>query len=227
MKWFVLAMIVAITGVAMAGSAPDQRGATRNGTGRVRVHRSTGARGDRDRDPAPRPIRHRPADQPLPFICPVTGVLAAVFAVAGIGLGAVLGQLAQGESLAVAGSTLLVLGLFGPLRRRAQASSTGASTGRVRRLADGQALTARLRDDVDIDRVQADVLGVSSRRSTRPRPDVWLRERFAMTAPRVASRSWASVSRSSERSARRSSISCIRALVSGAFGFGKRPWSAT
>jgi hypothetical protein len=106
----------------------------------------------------------------------VTGVLAAVFAATAIGLTTLLGSLAQGESLAVAASTLIVLGLFGPLRRRAQAvvdrrfdrASYDASL-------TVQALTSRLRDDVDIDRVEADVLGVVDQTFHPAAAAMWLR----------------------------------------------------
>jgi hypothetical protein len=107
----------------------------------------------------------------------ITGVLAAVFAVTAIGLSALLGTLAQGESLAVAASTLLVLGLFGPLRRRAQSAidrrfdRAGYDASRT-----VQALTARLRDDVDIDRLEADVLGVVDQTFHPASAGLWLRE---------------------------------------------------
>jgi hypothetical protein len=106
----------------------------------------------------------------------VTGVLAAVFAVTAIGLSAVLGSLAQGESLAVAAATLLVVGLFGPLRRRAQ-SVVDRRFDRSRYDASltVQALTARLRDDVDIDRVRTDVLGVVEQTFHPVFAGLWLR----------------------------------------------------
>jgi MFS family permease len=106
----------------------------------------------------------------------VTGMLAAVFAATAIGLSTVLGSLAQGESLAVAASTLVVLALFGPLRRRAQSAIDRrfdrASYDASRTV---QALTARLRDDVDIDRVQADVLGVVEQTFHPAFAGLWLR----------------------------------------------------
>jgi hypothetical protein len=50
----------------------------------------------------------------------VSGVLIAVFASLVIGLQALLGGVTQGETLAVAGSTLVAFALFQPLRRRVQ-----------------------------------------------------------------------------------------------------------
>ena len=106
----------------------------------------------------------------------VTAVLAAVFGVAALSLGLVLSSFGEGETIAAAGSTLLVAALFGPLRRRAQAvvdrrfdrSSYDASV-------TLQAMTARLRDDVDLDRVEADVLGVVDRTFHPASAELWLR----------------------------------------------------
>lgn len=106
----------------------------------------------------------------------VSAVLAGVFGLAVLSLGVVLGSLGEGQTIAVAGSTLLVAALFGPLRRRAQTlvdhrfdrSSFDASL-------TVQAMTDRLRDDVDIVRVQADVLGVVDRTFHPTRAGVWLR----------------------------------------------------
>jgi MFS family permease len=106
----------------------------------------------------------------------VTGVLAAVFAATAIGLSAVLGSLAQGESLAVAAATLLVVGLFGPLRRRAQAVvDRRFDRARYDASLTVQSLTARLRDDVDIDRVKTDVLGVVDQTFHPASAGLWLR----------------------------------------------------
>jgi len=106
----------------------------------------------------------------------VTGVLAAVFAATAIGLSAVLGQLAQADSLAVAAATLLVVGLFGPLRRRAQAIvDRRFDRARYDASQTVQALTARLRDDVDIDRVRTDVLGVVEQTFHPVVTGLWLR----------------------------------------------------
>jgi hypothetical protein len=106
----------------------------------------------------------------------VTGVLAAVFAATAIGLSAILGSLAQGESLAVAGSTLLVLTLFGPVRRRAQAAiDRRFDRARYDASLTVQSLTARLRDDVDIDRVQTHVVGVVDATFHPSSTGMWLR----------------------------------------------------
>ena len=106
----------------------------------------------------------------------VTGVLAAVFAVTAIGLSAMLGTFAQGQSLSVAGATLFVLTLFGPLRRRAQ-SAIDRRFDRSNYDASKtvQALTERLRDDVDLERVEADVLGVLDRTFHPSAAGMWLR----------------------------------------------------
>lgn len=106
----------------------------------------------------------------------VTGVLAAVFSATAIALSAVLGSFAQGQSLAVAASTLLVIALFGPLRRRAQAAvDRRFDRARYDAAVTVQALTGRLRDDVDIDRVQSDVLRVLDQTFHPTTAAVWLR----------------------------------------------------
>lgn len=106
----------------------------------------------------------------------VTGVLAAVFAATAIGLSALLGRLAQGESLAVAAATLLVAALFGPLRRGAQAVvDRRFDRARYDAALTVQSLTARLRDDVDIDRVRTDVLSVVDKTFHPAFAGLWLR----------------------------------------------------
>jgi hypothetical protein len=108
----------------------------------------------------------------------VTGVLAAIFAASTIGLSTILGSFAQGESLAVAVSTLLVLALFGPLRRRAQAAiDRRFDRSRYDASLTVQAMTERLRDDVDLERVEADVLGVVGRTFHPTSSALWLRGR--------------------------------------------------
>ena len=106
----------------------------------------------------------------------VTGMLGAVFAATAIGLSALLASVAQGQSLAVAASTLLVLALFGPLRRRAQSAIDrrfDRATYDASRTV--QALTARLRNDVDIERLEADIIGVVYQTFHPTNAGLWLR----------------------------------------------------
>jgi hypothetical protein len=177
LKWFVLAQLVAVGGVAVAAvgavvsEQPPEAGLVMFGFAGALVPVAIGIA----------ILRYRLYDidrlisRSLGYAI-VTGVLAAVFAVTAIGLSAALGTWAQAESLAVAASTLLVLALFGPLRRRAQAA--------VDRRFDRagydatmtvQSLTVRLRDDVDIDRVETDVLGVVDQTFHPAFAALWLR----------------------------------------------------
>jgi hypothetical protein len=106
----------------------------------------------------------------------ITAVLAVVFAVAALLLGVALSTVAQGQTIAVAGSTLLVAALFGPLRRRAQAIvDRRFDRSRYDAALTVQGMTVRLRDDVDLDRVEADVLGVIDRTFHPESAAMWLR----------------------------------------------------
>ena len=184
LKWFVLAQLVAIGGVAVAAvgavvsEQPPEAGLVMFGFAGALVPIAIGIA----------ILRYhlyeidRLISRSLAYAL-VTGVLATVFAVTAIGLSAVLGSLsavlgslAQGESLAVAASTLLVLALFGPLRRRAQ-SAVDRRFDRAGYDATMtvQSMTARLRDDVDIDRVKTDVLGVVDQTFHPAFAALWLR----------------------------------------------------
>lgn len=93
-----------------------------------------------------------------------------------IGLSTLLGTLAEGETLAVAASTLLAVALFAPLRRRAQATvDRRFDRARYDAALTVQAMTARLRDDVDLDRIETDVLGVIDRTFHPSTSRLWLR----------------------------------------------------
>jgi hypothetical protein len=177
LKWFVLSLLVAIGGVAVAGfgalisDEPPEAGLAVFGFAGALVPVAIGIA----------ILRHHLYDidrlisRSLAYAV-VTGVLAAVFAVTALGLGIALGSFAEGQTLAVAASTLLVVALFGRVRQKAQTivdrrfdRSHYDATRTI------QALTTRLRDDVDIDRVQADVLSVVGQTFHPTNAGMWLR----------------------------------------------------
>lgn len=177
LKWFVLALVVTIAGLGIAAlgavltEEPPEAGLVVFGFAGALVPIAIGIA----------ILRHglydidRVISRTVSYAA-ITAMLAAVFGVAALSLGVLLSSLAEGQTIAVAGSTLLVAALFGPLRRRAQAivdrrfdrSSYNAAL-------TVQAMTARLRDDVDLDRVEADVLGVVDRTFHPAKAALWLR----------------------------------------------------
>jgi hypothetical protein len=88
----------------------------------------------------------------------VTGLLVAVFAAMVVGLQAALVDVTQGQTLAVAASTLVAFALFQPVRRRVQ-SAVDRRFDRSRY--DGErtvaAFTSRLRDQIDLTGLQTDL----------------------------------------------------------------------
>ena len=177
LKWFILALLVALGGIVLAGvgalinDKPPEVGLVVFGFAGALVPIAIGIAILRyhlyDID--------RLISRSLGYAF-VTGVLAAVFAATAIGLSALLGSFAAGDTLAVAASTLLVVALSGPLRRRAQ-SAVDRRFDRSHFDASRtvEALTERLRDDVDLERVEADVLGVVDRTFHPTSSDLWLR----------------------------------------------------
>ena len=177
LKWFVLALLASLGGIAVAAlgalisEKPPEAGLAVFGYAGALVPVAIGIA----------ILRHNLYDidrlisRTLSYAA-ITAVLAGVFSLAALSLGIVLGSLAEGQTIAVAGSTLFVAALFGPLRRRAQTivdrrfdrSSYDASL-------TVQAMSTRLRDDVDLDRVEADVLGVVDRTFHPVQAGVWLR----------------------------------------------------
>lgn len=98
----------------------------------------------------------------------VTATLAVVFIGAVLGLQAMLAQFTGGNTVAVAASTLIVAALFQPLRRRIQ-SAVDRRFDRARY--DGErtvaAFAARLRDQVNLQNLEAE-LGEVVRRTVAP-----------------------------------------------------------
>ena len=110
----------------------------------------------------------------------VYGALALLLAVAYAGsvllLSALLAPLTAENSLAVAGSTLLVAALFSPVRRRVQSTVDRhfyrSRYDATRELAD---LSQRLRGEVDLEGVKAEVVSTIGRTLQPTSATIWLR----------------------------------------------------
>ena len=106
----------------------------------------------------------------------VTGLLLALFAASVVGLQAILAGVNQGQTLAVAGSTLVAFVLFQPVRRRVQ-SIVDRRFNRARYDAEGTAaaFADRQRDQVDIAGLTVDLTGTINS-ALHPRAiGVWIR----------------------------------------------------
>jgi hypothetical protein len=106
----------------------------------------------------------------------LSGLLIVVYAGAVILLQGLLGGVTQGETVAVAGSTLLAATLFQPLRRRIQ-SVVDHRFNRARYDAERTAIdfAERLRDEVDLAALRSDVAGVVDTALRPSRIAVWIR----------------------------------------------------
>lgn len=107
----------------------------------------------------------------------VSGVLLAVFAGVVIALQAALSQVTQGETLAVAASTLVALALFQPARGRVQ-SAVDRRFDRARydarRTVD--AFAEHLRDEVDLTLLRGSVLATADAAVRPAASGLWLRD---------------------------------------------------
>jgi hypothetical protein len=107
----------------------------------------------------------------------VTTALAALFVLVVVGLQQVLARsLIGGSTIAVAASTLIVAAVFQPLRRRVQ-RVVDRRFDRARY--DGERTTAafaeRLRDEVDLERLQTALVAAADETVRPARADIWLR----------------------------------------------------
>jgi hypothetical protein len=106
----------------------------------------------------------------------VTGVLVAVFGGTVIGLQALLDRVMQGQTLAVAASTLIAFALFQPVRRRVQAL-VDHRFDRARYDGDrtAAAFAERLRAQVDLAGLEVDIAGVVDGALRPTTVGVWIR----------------------------------------------------
>jgi hypothetical protein len=107
----------------------------------------------------------------------LTAVLAGIYALAVLILGQVFGGVTKDPpSWAVAGATLAVAALFQPARRRIQAVVDRRFN---RRKYDAvktvEAFSARLRDEVDLDALSAELLAVAHQTMQPTTAALWLR----------------------------------------------------
>jgi len=108
----------------------------------------------------------------------VTGLLVAVYGAVVVALQAALVGVTQGQTLAVAGSTLVAFALFQPVRRRVQ-GTIDRRFDRARydglRLID--AFADGLQNEVDLPRLRSALLATADDAVRPARASLWLRER--------------------------------------------------
>lgn len=106
----------------------------------------------------------------------VTGALVAVFATLVVGLQTVLVGVTQGQTLAVAASTLVAFALFRPVRRRVQ-SAVDRRFDRARYDAQRtvEAFAEHLRTEVDLGRLRSALVATATDAVKPATASVWLR----------------------------------------------------
>jgi hypothetical protein len=109
----------------------------------------------------------------------LTAALAVIFVVGVLGLQSVLAPFTAGNTIAVAASTLAVFVVFQPIRRRIQ----GAVDRRFdRRRYDAERTVAtfaeRLRDEVDLERLQGALIAAADETVRPASASVWLRSTY-------------------------------------------------
>jgi hypothetical protein len=108
----------------------------------------------------------------------LSGLLVAVYVGAVLVLQGVLGRVAQGETLAVAGSTLVAAALFQPLRRRIQAAMDHRfNRTRYDSQQTASAFAGRLRDQIDLASIVGEIRSAVDSSVQPTNVSVWIRTR--------------------------------------------------
>lgn len=106
-----------------------------------------------------------------------SAAIAVTFFVGILALQAVLRPLTSGSEIAAAGSTLVSIALFRPVRRRLQDTvNRRFDRSRYDAALTLEAFADDLRDEVDLDSLRADLLGVVQRTMGPAHSSLWLRE---------------------------------------------------
>ncbi|MEO8438090.1 MAG: hypothetical protein ABI562_06485, partial [Chloroflexota bacterium] len=178
LKWFVLALLASLGGLAVAAlgalitKEPPEAGLAVFGFAGALVPVAIGIA----------ILRHnlydidRLVSRSIAYVL-ITAVLVAAYAGVVVVIGGPLGSASGGDTIAVALSTLVVAALFQPLRRRVQTLvDRRFDRARIDAERTTAAFSERLRDEIDIETVTADLRETVNATIRPDRLGVWLRE---------------------------------------------------
>jgi hypothetical protein len=124
----------------------------------------------------------------------VTAILVAAFGVGVVALQAVLAGFTQGQTLAVAASTLIAFALFQPIRRRVQSAvDLRFDRARVDAERTASAFARHLRDEVDLGKLRDGLVNVTGETVRPLGVSVWLRTAMVDEEPSGIARAGRSV----------------------------------